>query len=308
MRRSSVITIILLVIVIIGLSLALILTNLPKEEDKKEVSIEDKIEIEENNDDKEETYKELSLTDSISVDIAKIIEPVHPYAYFYNLKKGYMTGDDIDNKLKLCIAFFNLNKDLKDEDHISKAQIDESMMKVFGNTKYIPENFYFGGVSYEYDSLNQEFNRRVFGGGGTFSTTLTGIYKVEEYSDRYVAYSKYLYTRSTQVLRDENGEYAGEEMWLYSYPSFYDGYYVDRYYDHTDKIIPNNVSLNELIKGIDGDRFVCPYEKDDGYKYEQWTSYSKILNKYFDQASEYKHTFMKNEDGSFYWVKSEIIK
>ena len=34
----------------------------------------------------------------------------------------------------------------------------------------------------------------------------------------------------------------------------------------------------------------------------------KLISKYYDDAAEYKHTFMKNEDGTYYWLKTEIVK
>ena len=34
----------------------------------------------------------------------------------------------------------------------------------------------------------------------------------------------------------------------------------------------------------------------------------KFISKYYDEATEYKHTFMKNEDGTYYWLKTEIVK
>ena len=42
------------------------------------------------------------------------------------------------------------------------------------------------------------------------------------------------------------------------------------------------------------------YSKDEKGK--------KIISLYYDDATEYKHTFVKNEDGSFYWQKTEIVK
>ena len=65
----------------------------------------------------------------------------------------------------------------------------------------------------------------------------------------------------------------------------------------------NLKTLEEEVQGITTKEFVK--SKNSGVYYEDEM---KLLTKFYDQASEYKHTFIKNEDGTFYWYKSEIVK
>ena len=139
------------------------------------------------------------------------------------------------------------------------------------------------------------------GGGGPVPSPIIGTYKVEEYSDRYEVYQKYLLS----VPGD----------WSNGYLTFkileWNAYNANVVVEYTDAPSSNNANLPEgatpyfknldkLIEGVEMKAFT-PYEtwQEDNYK---------LLSKYYDQATEYKHTFMKNEDGTYYWVKSEIIK
>ena len=42
--------------------------------------------------------------------------------------------------------------------------------------------------------------------------------------------------------------------------------------------------------------------------YSDYDYNKKIISKYYDEATEYEHTFMKNDDGTYYWLKTEIVK
>ena len=114
MRRSSIITIILLVLVIIGLTVALVMTNLPKEK----VEVNPGVENVDNNDDnvpetpKAEEPKQVALNSDIAVEMATVLHPSGNinFAYFYEFQKGFLDQDSMSNDRKLQVAFSKIDR------------------------------------------------------------------------------------------------------------------------------------------------------------------------------------------------------
>ena len=107
MRRSSVITIVLLILVIIGLVVALVATNLPQEESENTVlenneSVEYEQQQEEN---VEETPTSISLNSEIVQNMYNMING-RTGDIFHCLKKGKLTVEDLPNEYIQTIAYF----------------------------------------------------------------------------------------------------------------------------------------------------------------------------------------------------------
>lgn len=321
MRRSSIITIILLVLVIIGLTVALVMTNLPKN------NVDDSISTENNEaqDDgksespKPEEPKQVDLNSDIAKDMATII---HPYGFadlFYNTKTGMITQKDFTDKEKIYIAYYLFaGKNKVDSDKkeyykmISKSDMDNAIYKIFGNTDYKPIDVSLMFLNLKYDNETERFYELQGGGGGGPTTYIvTGVYNIEEYLNRYEVYSKYLVINlNSSDLTTSSGSRTGN-IWRITDRLTYPARVSDRMQlaEFRDFEAPSDntylqsiVSEEELLSNIQ----LKPFAKiNTNFNTE---NDEKFLSKYFDQATEYKHTFMKNEDGSYYWVKSEIIK
>ena len=108
MKRSSVIAIVLLVLVIIGLIIALVVTNIPKEVDENTVienneSLQDE---KQQGDVSEETPTSVSLDNPIVKDMYSVLNGQTTDLFHY-IKKGTLTVEDISNEYIQTIAYFN---------------------------------------------------------------------------------------------------------------------------------------------------------------------------------------------------------
>ena len=294
MRRSSVITIVLLVLVIIGLIVALVVTNLPQEE-----SVDENIVVENNEsleDEKqqeevvEETPTSVSLDSQIVKDMYSLLSG-QTQDIFHYLIKGNLTVDDLSNEYIQTIAYFNGAKDnvekfdqIDDElrdGKLEKRYMDEAVKKIFGeNVEYTPtyalvqSNYNARILRYdENDGVYYEYTG--FGGGGDFGSC-TAITKVDEYSDKYVVTEKLVTVRDSYGTYSVFPYYGTDFKFAYSLGSF-------------PKSEIDNVEVTQ-----------------DMYSNNEYNK--KFISKYYDEATEYKHTFMKNEDGTYYWLKTEIVK
>ena len=207
MRKSSVITIVLLVLVIIGLIVALVATNLPQKE-----SVDENTVIENNEslqDEKqqgdvvEETPTSVSLDNPIVKDMYSVLNGTTDL--FHYIKKGILTVEDLSNEYIQTIAYFTIAKnnvekfeqidDQGRDGKLEKKYMDEAIKTIFGDIEYTPtyaliqsdenskvlrynEN---DGIYYEYTG---------FGGGGNF-VSYTAITQVDEYSEHYQKLSLY---------------------------------------------------------------------------------------------------------------------
>ena len=293
MRKSSVITIVLLVLVIIGLIVALVVTNLPQKESVDENTVIENNESlqdeKQQGDVSEETPTSVSLDNPIVKDMYSVLNGQTTDLFHY-IKKGTLTVEDISNEYIQTIAYFTIARDnvekfeqIDDQSRdgkLEKIYMDEAIKKIFGDVEYTPtyalvqasenskvlkydEN---DGVYYEYTG---------FGGGGNFRA-YTAVTKVDEYRDRYIV------TEKLVTARNEYGMYT-----VYPY-----------YGTSTWYIVPlGSISDSEL------DSIEVTQDMYSDYDYNK-----KLISKYYDEATEYKHTFMKNQDGTYYWLKTEIVK
>ena len=260
MRRSSVITIVLLVLVIIGLIVALVVINLPQKESVDENTV---IENNESLQDEKQQWDVSEETPTVE-DISN--EYIQTIAYFTIARDNVEKFEQIDDQSR--------------DGKLEKIYMDEAIKKIFGDVEYTPtyalvqasenskvlkydEN---DGVYYEYTG---------FGGGGNFRA-YTAVTKVDEYRDRYIV------TEKLVTARNEYGMYT-----VYPY-----------YGTSTWYIAPlGSISDSEL------DSIEVTQDMYSDYDYNK-----KLISKYYDEATEYKHTFMKNDDGTYYWLKTEIVK
>lgn len=309
MRRSSIITIILLVLVIIGLTVALVMTNLPKNNVNDSISTENS----EAQDDvkselpKPEEPKQVDLNSDIAVEMATLLQPslaTTKWAFFYEFQRGILNQENMSNTRKMQIAFGlgGAKQKIKDNQILAKSDMDEAMKKVFGNANYNPEGFNFGSGFYSYDETEKCFILKGMGGGGQGSHFIAGVYKIDEYSDKYEVYAKALVIEHGNNIY-ENGAIIGTLWDIKNADSTSPEYVLEHYYEYSGTSNNSYQTIETLINDIISKEFVQIKSE-----YGDYTNQYKLLTKYFDQAMEYKHTFMKNEDGSYYWVKSEIIK
>ncbi len=309
MRRSSVITIIFLVLIIIGLSVSLIFTNLPQKDTERENDStigSDVVNVEDNSNNQEEKPELVSLDGEIANKITRIVRNRDRDMWFYKLKFGKVELDDLTNEQKLVVAFFNYIEPklgiTEGYFTITKADMDAAMLDTFGIKEYTSESFSPALAQCKYNSENETYDGFTgLGGGGPGGIRyINGIYKIEEYSDRYEAYAKSL-VMNNEFLDDRNlcsNIYPWDASMIDSKLGEFmvDGYNNGKY---------NIMSQEDFIKDVELKKFAkMPITKYGGNS--EFTE--TLLSKYFEEASEYKHTFMKNEDGGFYWVKSEIIK
>lgn len=297
MRRSSLITILLLVLIIVGLSVALVLTNLPQEEVEESVANSNEFTrvVETSKNKKVETPTQLSLTDDKAVEMATLLNSFSATNMFFEGLKD-INRENVSNAEKIYAAFrYYVKTDT--EGYVSRDEIAEDVKKLFGDVSYVDESVkgLFGGLNYEPD--NQRY-MIIVGGGGPRPYNMTGIYKIDEYSDRYEAYVKYLSVIPRIQYIDDN-VYNGVLWTIYSNASVYSkelgNYTVSAIRD------TGYPSIENYISGVVEKTFA---KSNDAYNQNNYS----ILSKLYDEASEYKVTFMKNDDGSFYWLKTEVVK
>lgn len=302
-KRCSVIIIIILILIIIALVVALVVTNLkskPVTEQQSEVTSNE----ENSGNDKEsvnETPTYLALDSKEAVSMAKIVNPHYwERSLFYCSPLDVVTKDTLSNEEKLNVAFWYLANDnvqmIPDsyDGSVDKKYVDEGYKNVFGTTEYESVEFKAAGSEISYDSATQTFKVKRSGMGGIpRSQSITGIYKIEEYSDRYEAYAKYI---MIDIDADNDAVRENVKLW-----DSLEAPTVLTYISGKDERIPLPI-LQEVVAGVQTKPFVKVSENslsDDQMK---------LLSKFYDEASEYRHTFMKNADGTYYWVKSEKIK
>ena len=318
MRRTSIITTLLLVLVIIGLVVALVVTNLPP---KQEVTDQNNGQVVGEEKEEEPTY--IALDSEIAKQMNDFLHPYWDYYFLYDFSVVEIKFENLTNFAKIYMAYRNGASDKVYEHEfegytylLKKSDLDESMQRIFGKADYIPENFMIDFRNFEYNAEEEIYYNRMGGGGGgeAMPHAIAGIYQVEEYSDRYEVYSKYLYLNSSErfnkVLSDgSTGGFIGA-IWEIKNSKSAEIESIAKYKDFSDEEksgYENVNNIEDIIDGVEARAFVKSNNSSFNYEYD-FDTRCKILTKYYDQATEYKHTFMKNEDGTFYWYKSEIIK
>lgn len=296
MRRSSVITIIILVLIIIGLSVALVITNLPK---KTEVAnSNDVVETVENTKGENvEKVSSLSLTDDKAVEMATLLDRFAMTNIFFE-GNVEIESNNVRNSLKIFASWlYYANEKNSGNQYISRDDIAEGIKRIFGNVEYVDEDIREYYIGLKFDSTNDRYEV-IMGGGGPVPSNISGIYKIDEYSDKYVAYVKYL-SKIPTVQSSYGNKYNGELWAIHPNDSIYSEV-LGRYTTNAteDSGYP---SIDTFVSGVSNKDFVKSQKIYDERDYS-------ILSKFYDEASEYKVTFMKNDDGSFYWLKTEAIK
>ncbi len=310
MRRSSIITIILLILVIIGLIVALVITNLPDKKQVEDNSAIEKNDSEEDNKVKSEEPKQIELEGEVTEKIYKILSMSQSYC---KVKNGEATKKDLDNNEVQRIAYDLYIKDNYEKidttyanDYMvagkfSKKEMDEAIKKVYGNLEYVPNTFGNNIIPLAtyVESEQTYYVTAGYGGGGYFSYPIKGIIKIEEYSDRYEAYEEYLYAQSSSSMNTTNYILKGWHSDFNKSLFVFEANRVSDLYDSVADVEPQNIYVGKVE---------TPDESNVEYIKANLLSTQKVLTKYQDEATIYKHTFMKNEDGTFYWYKSEIVK
>ncbi len=314
MRRSSIITIALLVLVIVLLVVALVFTNLPKNVSETQIENQEGLA---SNVEKNESESEKPVFVDLNSEIVKNMYDVLSSSYdFYYVKTGPVVPENLSNNTIQHVAFqvsaqYKMTETQEVKNGVqgkwTKADMDAAVKEVFGDISYTPEDFSGMFPEGKYNEQEQVYYHPVgFGGGGYYPYSIHGIFSVEEYSDRYEVKEKYIYVTPKDVVtpdlpRRDLGIIYTIKSWnsdlsetLGQYKEINEtGYYTDIQ------------TIDEFITGVENKNiYVGDPEKLGANK----DKLQKILSKFYDKATEYKHTFMKNSDGTVYWVKSELIK
>lgn len=320
MRRSSIITILALLLVIILLTAALILTNLPKKDDVQEnnVNVEQTVV---NNEPVEEKGTPVSLNDE-KVDKMSIFLNILRKAY-YNKTSMTVTAADLEyNDIGYAATYmediFSSNRidnasgvsqvealtvtrkgetteNLQIKGNVSKDEVENAVKKWFGkdvdfkNTTI--SSIFTPVLIYNKNGDNYGYPVGV-GGGGMPYLPIHGITEVTEYSDRYEVKEKYIFVDQSDVSMIyvySGNSYLSTRLVTLVQPNLQNTNLYDYYQ-----------TPEQAVQGV--------VEKPMHIAKNYFEQYSKLLSKYYDEASEYVHTFMKNDDGSYYWLKTEKVK
>lgn len=314
MKKSGVITIILLVLVVVALSIALVVTNMHKDTKVENTDTEDVTDV--NNTKKDEVAKQLDNDGEVAQRAYDIVDGL---GSIYGLNNGVGTYKDLTNNEILLTAYeFMDNSLIEDTGFIEKrdntvygrfkaSDLAASVKAVFGDIEYKNEDF-SGRIAPVLLYVPEEdtyYRLSGVGGGGAFSYVVHGINKVEEYEDRYEVTEKMLFVKSNDL---DGGTRYEIKTWSSEYsPTI--AYFGSAYsYHEKDGTYYN--SLDDVIEGVnDTNSIRVLMTKGSGEALaKQIDNAQKLLTKYAENATELKHTFMKSEDGSFYWVKTEIVK
>ena len=191
--------------------------------------------------------------------------------------------------------------EVKVEITVEAEKFEEAIKKVYGDIEYSPSIFGNGIIplSIYVEAEQTYYVTAGYGGGGYFSYPIKGIIKIEEYSDKYEAYEEYLYAQSSSSMNTTKYNLKGWHSDLNKSLFVFEANKVSDLYDSVADVEPQNIYVGKVE---------TPDEGNAEYIKANLLSTQKVLTKYQDDATIYKHTFMKNEDGTFYWYKSEIVK
>ena len=178
---------------------------------------------------KVETPKEIDVNSEVSKKMMEIIElPGYPdwsyvqvkdveFSYYYFLGYGNkITKDTFTNEQKQNIAYWYAYRNklphgknysggsfdtVKGKNNmvqeITKSQTEQYMKEIFGEVSFIPSDFKFCNKDYIYDEETEAYYIDVanmgIGGGPLMPHAKLKVSKIEEYSEKYVAYIKGVY-------------------------------------------------------------------------------------------------------------------
>ena len=284
MKKTGVLTIVVLILIIIALALALVVTNLPKNKENVPQNNEEQVE---NVVDKkeEETPSYLDLNSDKVKDMYSMLN--YGGQLFHYVKLGVKTIDDFADEDIQSVAYYYdaykhvqaIKSTMQMEDGTLEARfMDEAVAKVFGpNVKYNKTFAYWSTKNTNFlrysedDGLYHRFSGMGGGGNVYYATAIT---EVREYSDRYEVVEKGVAVKTA-----------------------YEKEYVYPYFATEMPVDPELGSFDSYDSLGEAKSMYSSREND-----------AKVITKFEDGATEYKHVFMKNSDGTYYWVSTEIVK
>lgn len=281
MKKKSIIIIAILVVIIVALIIALVVTNLPKREevaDKPEEVVQEVV--------KEFEPVYISLDSPIVGDMYERVN-ITPHNVFHKFDGKELNKENIsdDNICTAAFYYVNLNKKVNEirpsvstngySGKLETSFMDTAVTKMFGTIDYNYGNvYYIEDTLYllKYDETDKVFYRMSGFGGANAPRNCSAITEVVEYEDRYEAKEMFIFGHDYPDGFDVKD---------------YDGNVLNEGRRHTQEEID---SMESKIVG---------YSSDDLSK--------KILSTYEKEAYGYKHTFMKNSDGTYTWAKTEKL-
>ncbi len=247
------------------------------------------LDISKSNDDLVE-IKNLDINSDLVQKLYKYILKYSDYEETLVYQSQKVTKDTMNNKLKLMTIFENLNTsdadEIKNETEygmqiahtlFKKETVERKAREIFGSNITVTHEqcpIYFANAI---DYQNGTYNRYDYQGGGRtpWESSISQIKSAKQRDDEIYIYDKYIH------VYDEIGGSSLEE-----------GIYTasDKKTKISDLI---NISVNSGM--IEGEQ----YSEELFNKYEE-----KLGNK----IKSFKHTFKKNDDGTYYWYSTEPIE
>ena len=301
-----VIAILLVVIVFVFYNSTIIKNNLQSEVNELKTSLEEKDKKVEELDKDSELVKELyniilkydnynmGVLEGTSLESLENIK----FSFYRNGKIKYNDLTDIEK----VICFLN---SIKDEDYIEKVDIENINLNLYQNEyKVYNVNYEQTKTADKYSNVNENI-KRIFGRNAKIQKENYGLLSgiVEYYDDSYYIYmieggglgnTKYAYSEIQKVEQNE------EEIYIYDK-------YI--YLDFTNALVAYDDELVHVYTSADKTKEIG--KEKDNFKFNQETreyDLKDVFEKYEDKLNTYKHTFKKAEDGTYYWVSSEIYE
>lgn len=277
MKKKYLIIIAILAVVIIGLVIALVVTNLPKKEksvDEPEAKVQEFV----------PNY--IALDSDIVADMYERVNIIPHYVFYKfdgkELDLENISDDDINTAAyyygKLDRNVEEMRPSVSTNGYSGKLEtrfIDSAVKKMFGDIEFNYGNIYYGQDDLfllKYDEADKVYYRMSGFGGATAPINYSAITEVIEYEDRYEAKEMVIFGQIVgpeYEVRDYDGNVLNE-----------DNKYKIEDFDSMESTIVG-YSANNISK--------------------------KVLSTYQKQAYGYKHTFMKNADGTYTWAKTEKL-
>ncbi len=279
MNKKSAIIISILVAVIIVLIIALICTVCCIKKSEKEIAGEEVGQVE---NEFEPLY--ISLDSDMVADIYERVN-ITPHYVFHKFDGNELNLDNISADEINTAAYYygDLEKRIEQMNPITSKNgydgklatmfMDSAVNKMFGQITYNYANVYYMQDNAYILRYNEEDNvyYKISGfGGANAPTKYSVITEVVEYEDRYEVKEKFLFGHSYPMEEYSVKNYDGDEIAKY-----------------------NKEQIDAMESTVIG------YASSDIDK--------KILSTHIDDAYEYKHTFTKNSDGTYTWLKTEKL-
>ena len=220
------------------------------------------------------TYKDLS-------DVEKILSVLNS-----TKDEDYIEKVNIENlNLNLYQTEYKKYDIIRQETRIGDkySNISNTLKRIFGNNAKV-ENKNYGLLAGIVEYYDDSYYLYSIDGGGLGETVFaySEIERVEKFEDYIYIYDKYICEDTLEAAMDMNGK--------------------NKFYTTADKTKQIEVDETLFKRGeYDYSETRIGYMGID-------KSLEKIFKYYEDELNTYKHTFKKAEDGSYYWVSSEIYE